>query len=249
MVYSRNACEVRCVAAQFRKVDVKLPGKRNSNSHGPRPVHQNHLDDKVDPDQKVVNKELSLAGQWWPRSRGSGTRDSSSSAPRSTLTPHTLHPTPYTLHPTPYTLHPTPYTLHPTPYILHPEPYTSHPAPHTPQPAPRTLNPNARPLQVNSASRMRATGTPGRIQISHATCTQLADATGARPPHPASSLFPRGDLRSPLALPRLSTKPPPSLNVALHLTGSHAGDCMGPTRCLWAWVVEPGGNGLHLTGC
>jgi hypothetical protein len=36
---------------QSRKLDVKLPGKGNSNSHGTRPVHPNHLDDKVDPDQ------------------------------------------------------------------------------------------------------------------------------------------------------------------------------------------------------
>ena len=39
-----------------RKADMRLPGKWNSNSHGPRPVHQN----KVDSDQKVVNEELSL---------------------------------------------------------------------------------------------------------------------------------------------------------------------------------------------
>jgi len=34
-----------------RKVDVRPPGKRNSNSHGARPVYQNHLDDYVDSDQ------------------------------------------------------------------------------------------------------------------------------------------------------------------------------------------------------
>jgi hypothetical protein len=27
----------------FRKVDIRLPGKGNSNSHGARPVHQKHL--------------------------------------------------------------------------------------------------------------------------------------------------------------------------------------------------------------
>ena len=34
-----------------RKVDIRLPGQGNSNSHGARPVHQNHLDDQVDSDQ------------------------------------------------------------------------------------------------------------------------------------------------------------------------------------------------------
>ena len=29
------------------KADIRLPGKGNSNSHGARPVHQNHLDDCV----------------------------------------------------------------------------------------------------------------------------------------------------------------------------------------------------------
>jgi hypothetical protein len=28
-----------------RKVDIRLPGKRNSNAYGARPVYQNHLDD------------------------------------------------------------------------------------------------------------------------------------------------------------------------------------------------------------
>jgi len=46
----------------FGKVDVRLPGKGNSNSHGARPVHLNHHDDLVDSDQEVVNKELSLSG-------------------------------------------------------------------------------------------------------------------------------------------------------------------------------------------
>ena len=43
------------------KVDTGLHGKGNSNSHGARPVYQNYLDDKVDSDQQVVNKELSLS--------------------------------------------------------------------------------------------------------------------------------------------------------------------------------------------
>jgi hypothetical protein len=39
------------VDAEPRKVDARLPGKRNSNSHGARPVYQNHLDDREDSDQ------------------------------------------------------------------------------------------------------------------------------------------------------------------------------------------------------
>ena len=38
-----------------------LPGKGNSSHHGARPVHYNHLDEYVDLDQEVVNKELSLS--------------------------------------------------------------------------------------------------------------------------------------------------------------------------------------------
>ena len=38
-----------------RKVDIRLPGK------GKLPGPPNHLDDTVDSDQKVVNKELSLS--------------------------------------------------------------------------------------------------------------------------------------------------------------------------------------------
>ena len=34
-------------------------GQGNSNSHGARPVYSNYLDDKLDSDQQVVNKELS----------------------------------------------------------------------------------------------------------------------------------------------------------------------------------------------
>jgi hypothetical protein len=35
----------------YRKVDIWLHGKGNSNSHDARPVYYNHLDDKVDSDQ------------------------------------------------------------------------------------------------------------------------------------------------------------------------------------------------------
>ena len=39
------------VWVEIRKVDIRLHGKGNSNSHGARPVYENHLDDKVDSDQ------------------------------------------------------------------------------------------------------------------------------------------------------------------------------------------------------
>ena len=47
-------------ALGFRKVDVRLPETVNSISHGARPVHLNHHDNKVDSDKSVGNKELSL---------------------------------------------------------------------------------------------------------------------------------------------------------------------------------------------
>ena len=33
------------------RVDIRLPGKGNSNSHGARSVHYNHLVDQVDSEQ------------------------------------------------------------------------------------------------------------------------------------------------------------------------------------------------------
>jgi len=33
------------------EVDIRLPEKENSTSHGARPVSQNHLEDSVDSDQ------------------------------------------------------------------------------------------------------------------------------------------------------------------------------------------------------
>jgi len=58
--------EQRVNMSSIRKVDIRLPGKGNSNSHGARPVYLKHLDDEVDSDQEVVNGELSLSLQ--PRS-------------------------------------------------------------------------------------------------------------------------------------------------------------------------------------
>jgi hypothetical protein len=55
-------CKPRVNRTSDRKVDIRLHGKRNSNSHGARPVHQKHLrHDEVDPDKLVVNKEFSLS--------------------------------------------------------------------------------------------------------------------------------------------------------------------------------------------
>jgi len=34
-----------------RKVDINLPGNGDSNSHGAKPVYENHHDDRVDSDQ------------------------------------------------------------------------------------------------------------------------------------------------------------------------------------------------------
>ena len=36
---------------ELRKLNIRLPEKKSSNSHGARPVYQNHLDDSVDSDQ------------------------------------------------------------------------------------------------------------------------------------------------------------------------------------------------------
>jgi len=38
-------------STSVRKVDIRLPGKGNSNSRGARPVYSNHFDDYVDSDQ------------------------------------------------------------------------------------------------------------------------------------------------------------------------------------------------------
>ena len=40
MLPSASSVGTRARLALARKVDVRLPGKENSNSHGARPVHQ-----------------------------------------------------------------------------------------------------------------------------------------------------------------------------------------------------------------
>ena len=45
------------LSRHFRKVDVRLPEKGNSDSHGAKPVYLTHLDDCVDSDQQLVNKD------------------------------------------------------------------------------------------------------------------------------------------------------------------------------------------------
>ena len=58
---ARVAWVVVRVREVFGKVDIRLHGKGDSNSHGAKPVHHNHVADKVDSDQQVVNKDLSLS--------------------------------------------------------------------------------------------------------------------------------------------------------------------------------------------
>jgi hypothetical protein len=41
----------RASCCACRKADISLHGKGNSNSHGARPVYQNHLDDMANLDQ------------------------------------------------------------------------------------------------------------------------------------------------------------------------------------------------------
>ena len=65
-----------------RKVHIRLPGKGNSDSHGARPIYQNHLDDSGDSDQEVVDQKLPLSlwglpGRQRSRSSCSETRVSS----------------------------------------------------------------------------------------------------------------------------------------------------------------------------
>ena len=48
------------LAGEVRKGDVRLPGKRGFKLPWREADPPNHQDDKVDSDQKVVNKELSL---------------------------------------------------------------------------------------------------------------------------------------------------------------------------------------------
>ena len=54
-----NSASTSC----YRKVDIRPHGKDESNSYRARPVYIDDLDDKVDSDQQVVNKEISL---WQP---------------------------------------------------------------------------------------------------------------------------------------------------------------------------------------
>ena len=54
--YTRNPI----LEVLIRKVDIRLSGNRNSNFHDARPVHLDHLDDEVESNNQVVNKELSL---------------------------------------------------------------------------------------------------------------------------------------------------------------------------------------------
>ena len=48
--YGPILIRIKCVPS-VRKVDMRLPGKGNSNAHSARPVYKNHLDDLVNLDQ------------------------------------------------------------------------------------------------------------------------------------------------------------------------------------------------------
>ena len=137
-----------------RMVDIGLPGRGNSSSHGARPVHKNHLDDRTSKLSRTKSLSGGSAGGNSVRLRGqarsSGLGRHHSQFPHRPLPrgraqsgfnshPCTLHHTPCTLHPTPRTPHPAPYTLHPTPYTQHPEPHIMHPTPFTLTPTPYTL--------------------------------------------------------------------------------------------------------------
>ena len=56
----------------YRKVDIRLPEKANSNSHGARPVYQILSMMNWIRTSKFVNKELSLWWQGFPRTLGIG---------------------------------------------------------------------------------------------------------------------------------------------------------------------------------
>ena len=79
------------VCGRNRKVGIRLHGRGNSNSHGARPVYFNYLDDQVDSDQQVGNKELFLcvgadtSGGGLGRRRSTGTTLASALALQPTL--------------------------------------------------------------------------------------------------------------------------------------------------------------------
>ena len=138
-----NRYESRSVSTTApRKVVIRLPGKRNSNSHGARPVYQKHR--WIRTSRLSMKNSLSLYDctcqqRGLPRLAEEG-RDS-----RRYRLSCTGHPTPHTH--TPCTLHPTSHTPHrtPTPHTQHPTPDTPHPTPHTPHPTAHSPSPTSTP--------------------------------------------------------------------------------------------------------
>ena len=117
------------------KVDVRLPGKENSNSHGARPVHLIITMIKWIRTSRLSIKNSLRQGTvdaWWPLYRPGG---------REQARPSTLNPPPSTLNPQPSTLNPQPSTLIPQPSTLNPQPSTPNPHPSSLIPHPSNLNP------------------------------------------------------------------------------------------------------------
>ena len=123
-----------------RNVDIRLPVKGNSNSHGARPVHQ-----IISMMKWIWIYRLSIENSLSGGAHGCVVEAPSRDSPY--CTPYTPRLAPYTLHPTPYTLHPTPPTLHPTPYNLHPTAYSLQPTAYSLQPTPFTLHSSVRWLK------------------------------------------------------------------------------------------------------
>jgi len=47
-----------------RKVDIRLPGKGNSNSHGARPVYRNHLDETAESRKVEQQGDIAALTAW-----------------------------------------------------------------------------------------------------------------------------------------------------------------------------------------
>jgi len=126
---------------QPRKVDVRLPGKGNSNYHGARPVHPIITMIKwIRTIRLSIKNSLSAGADGWAqvhspqsgrvrfvfrvsclglgfRVQGLGFRVQGLGSRIGGFWFRVSDPTPLD-HPTPFTLHPTPFTLHPTPRTL-----------------------------------------------------------------------------------------------------------------------------------
>ena len=111
-------------AIEPRKVDIRLPGKGNSNSHGARPVHQKI----ITLIKWIRTRRLSIKNSLSGFQAVDGVQTLRSMQQEAQVL-STLNPEPCTLHPEPCTLHPQPSTLNPQLSTLNPQPSTLHPAP------------------------------------------------------------------------------------------------------------------------